>query len=505
MHALRILLRHRVTRWLRHPEWGTGTVVGQIVLLGLLLVFLWPVGMGSYMFGAGIRELYPDLDVLWVLNSGMLYLVPALTLARFFLQSPPSDQLAPYLDLPVRRRAVLRGQAAFTLLSVHTVFAIVIVGPVWVAEVGPVLSMVEAGVWLVVALLLVGVVPAFGMQLLNVLLGRHPKWFLSVLLVAAGGFGVNAILEASLLQSASRLVFGTPFVGLALSMLAAVGTYAALLRVMEAQIEVDRRASSRTAGASSWGMGIYRWIETTLPTGRLVALELRQVVRTRRMRGLALMGIAIVLGFFGLFVAELVLEETAEPSSSGVLNIAFWGLGGTLLGVSVQAFAVSADHMEGMLARPHRLASIVMAKMGLLWAGLVPGTLLLLALLPWLPLRVGALFGGCAVYWWGVIVPWMVYLGPQMRTPVDLSASAFSFNGSLGNLTGLALVPIILVVIVGSVVAATASAWWIVAVLTGGAGLLGLGGLIWTLRPFVRQLDRHRHEMIEGFRENESI
>jgi hypothetical protein len=131
MRALRILLRHRVAQWVRDPTWGAGTVAGQIVVLALLLFLLVPVGLGSYMVGAGIRAVSPGGDVLRVINGGVLYLVSALTLARFFLQSPPSGRLAPYLALPMRRRGVLRGQIVLALLSVHTVFAVVIVGPVW--------------------------------------------------------------------------------------------------------------------------------------------------------------------------------------------------------------------------------------------------------------------------------------------------------------------------------------------------------------------------------------
>jgi hypothetical protein len=506
-----ILLRHRVTSWLRHPGWGTGTVAGQIVLLVLLLFVLWPVGVGSYLFGTFIREVSPSADVLWVLNSSVLYLLPALTLVRFFLQSPASDELAPYLGLPMRRRGLLRGQAALTLLSVHTLFAVLVVGPVWAAEVVPALSGVDAGAWLVSALLLAGVLPALEMQLLNVLLGRHPQWFLGVLLAGTGIAGVDAVLGGAGLPGASRFVFGTPLAGLGAALLVTGGTYAVLLRVLEARTDVeargerDRRASAREGAASGWGAGVYRWVESTLPAGRMVALELRQVVRTRRLRGLALMGVGIVLLFFVLSVAELVFQEAAAASPNSVMNIAFWGIGGAVIGVSVQVFAFSADHVEGLLARPHRLGDIVASKMALLWMGLGPGTLLLLGLLPWLPLRVGAFPGGCALYWWGVIVPGMVYTGPWFRTPVDLSASVFSFNGTLNNAAGLALLPVILVVIGAPLLAAFAGAWWPLAALVGGAGLVGLGAVAWTRRPFVRQLDRHRHDMMAGFRENDPI
>jgi hypothetical protein len=236
-----------------------------------------------------------------------------------------------------------------------------------------------------------------------------------------------------------------------------------------------------------------------------VALELRQLVRTRRLRGLALMGITIALTFFALSVAEVYVGTSAEIGANAVMNVAFWGLGGALIGVSVQAYAVSAGHIEGTFARPHQLKAVVASKIALLWTGLVPGTVFLLGLLPWLSLRVGTFLGACALYWWGVIVPAMVYLGAQMRAPVDLSASAFSFDGTVGNLAGVALAPVILVVIVGSAVAALTDAWWTVAAVIGGMGLLGLGVVFWSLRPLAQHLDHHRREMVEGFREHELI
>jgi len=47
----------------------------------------------------------------------------------------------------------------------------------------------------------------------------------------------------------------------------------------------------------------------------------------------------------------------------------------------------------------------------------------------------------------------------------------------------------------------------LLALLGGYSGLLflGLGGVVWTRDPFVQQLDRHRHAVMEGFRENEPI
>jgi hypothetical protein len=47
--------------------------------------------------------------------------------------------------------------------------------------------------------------------------------------------------------------------------------------------------------------------------------------------------------------------------------------------------------------------------------------------------------------------------------------------------------------------------WWGVAGVYGGLGLAGVLFVAGTVDPFARKLDRHRREMLEGFRERESI
>lgn len=174
MRALRILLRHRVTRWLRDPTWGTGTVAGQVVLLGFLLVLLAPLGLGSYVLGEVLRELYPEASALSLINGGMLYLVPVFMASRFLTQPPPSEHVAPYVSLPISGTGLLNGQAALSLLSLHTVFAVVLVGPVWAREIATAWTPVGAGAWLVAALLLTIVLASHGANLLHLLLGRRP-------------------------------------------------------------------------------------------------------------------------------------------------------------------------------------------------------------------------------------------------------------------------------------------------------------------------------------------
>jgi len=498
MRALRILLRHRITRWLRNPSWGTGTVAGQVVLLGLLLLLLAPLGLGSYALGDVLRELYPNADALALINGGMLYLVPVLTAGRFLLQAPPSEQVASYAALPVSRRGLLNGQALLSLLSVHTVFAIVLVVPVWAAEVATAWSSVAAGAWLATALLLTVVLASHGAILLHLLLGRRPWGFVGALVLGSSVAAADAILGPGLFRAASRFIFGQPLVGLACTALLTTGLHTGLLRAMRDRLEVDRRTMRRRDGPAWWEKALCRWAERTLPAGRLVALELRQIIRTRRLRGLFLSGLVAIVYFDGIALATA--EQTVEAAD--LFNIVLFGIGGPAFGLGFWLFGAWAGYADGLLARPHALSDIVRAKLVLLWIALLPGSLGLLVLLPWLSGSHAAFLGALLLCWAGVIVPGFLYIGPHFRTPVDTSASMFTMNT---NFHGLRYLPLLFLLFAISLVALLLDAWWGTAAVVAVASTGALLGVLWTVRPFARQLNQHRREMLEGFRENEPI
>ncbi|WP_103020319.1 DUF5687 family protein [Salinibacter altiplanensis] len=499
MRALRILLRHRVTRWLRDPSWGTGTVAGQIVLLGLLLLLLAPLGLGSYVLGDVLRELYPEADALRLINGGMLYLVPVFTASRFFLQALPSERGAAYTTLPVSQTGLLNGQIALSLLSVHTVFAVVLVGPVWAAEVATAWPSLGAAAWLAIALLATVVLPSYGANLLHLLLGRWPWGFVGALAGVALVVVVDAMLGPDLFRGLSRGVFGRPSVGVVAAVGGVGGMHAALLWVMRPRLEVDRRARQRIGGSSRRGAAFYRWVERTLPMGRLVALELRQIVRTRRLRGMMLYTSLALGAIHGWGLIIVVSGGSIEPFY--IVLACTTGIGGAALGLGPVVFGASSSYADVLFAHPHRLVAAVRAKLIVLWAGTVPGTVLLLGVCAGLPASRSAFFIASVFWWWGIVVPGFVWMGMYARKPVDLSASHFSFRtSSLHEIGGLllALAPMF------TFVDATGY-WWSTSVLLGAPGLVGLLACYWMPQLLTRRFRARRHEMLAGFRENEPI
>jgi hypothetical protein len=206
----------------------------------------------------------------------------------------------------------------------------------------------------------------------------------------------------------------------------------------------------------------------------------------------------MVVYFYGF--ALLSSDGTIEAAD--LFGIALFGLGGPAFALGTWMFGVWARYAEGLFARPNAPDDIVWAKLTVLWAGLLPGSLVLAGVLPWFRVSHAALLGAILLCWAGVIVPGFVYLGPHFRKPVDTAASAFTMNA---NFHGLRFVPLILLLIAVLLGALLLDAWWevtaVVAVVCAGALL----GLVWTVQPLTQKLRRHRHDMLQGFRENEPI
>jgi hypothetical protein len=501
MHPIYLLFQHRLTRWLRDSSWGAGTVAGQAVMLTLLLFLLLPIASGSYALGSLLRELYPGADPLRLINGGMLYLLPVLTVGRFLLQAPPPERLDTYLALPINQQDLMRGQVLLPFMSIHTVLALVVVVPLWTAEVWPALAPSEALAWLGSVSLLTVVLPCLGGQGMQLLIGQRPKWFSETVTGLIGLFAADALLGPDLIRSASRLMFGTPLVGLLVFLGASGGAYAGLLHLMQNRLEIDRFVGLRKKEPPRWSRAFYRWIEQVVPAGRLVAVELRQAARTRRLRGVLTHTLIATILIHGWGIVSVTLSPEGVGSSYYLITLAA-GIGGPTLGVGTLVFSISHGYVGALFTQPHCSTKIVWCKITLLWLSTIPGTLLLTGVCIWLPASTAVFLLSAVLWWWGLVVPVSVWMGIYFRKPVDLSASHLSIKTDFYTLPTLLLA---FLPMVGFVLAESTGSWWEV---SGGMSVVGFAGLClfaWKTTLVGEHLEHHRHEMFEGFRTNELI
>lgn len=500
----RSLVRHTVRSWIRDPTWGGGSVVAQIVLVGLALLLLFPVGALSYFIGEGLRDVYPNTDVLRLVNRGVLYVPLVFLVSRFFLQARPGVRLQPYLPLPLNRRALVHTQALLPVASLHSLFAAVALVPLWTHELVGTLPPVSALAWLVAALVWAVLVPSYGAQLLQTTLGRRPARFAGLAAITAVVLAVDAWLGLNLLPTVSGGLFGRPLLGLA-----ATGTLAAALHEGTVQSVLHTLRADDT-GRQRRGTvlpsAVRSWVERTLPGGRHAVLELQLIARHRRTRGFALFGIG-----FGLLFAALLGGEAwaggAIENGVNLFNAAFWGVAGFMVQYGPLCIGISSSFVDGVLTRPAKPRQFLLAKLTVMWAGAAPTLLVFLPILALLPIHQSALFIGLAVYMLSILCPLYVYFGPKMRKPVDLSKSSFSISkgsfhaiGILPALIPVLIAPFVLIFADGQLVwYATAGAFIGVSLLS--LLLLRIKGLEW----MEARLRENRHDLTDGFRTNDPI
>ena len=449
--------------------------MAQIVLVGLALLLLFPVGALSYFIGEGLRDVYPNADVLRLLNRGVLYVPLVFLVSRFFLQARPGVRLQPYLPLPLNRRALVHTQALLPVASLHSLFAAVALVPLWAHEILGTLPPVSALAWLVAALVWAVLVPSYGAQLLQTTLGRRPARFAGLAAITAVVLAVDAWLGFDLLPTVSGGLFGRPLLGLA-----ATGTLAAALHEGTVQ-SVLRTLRADDTGRQRRGTvlpsAVRSWVERTLPGGRYAVLELQLIARHRRTRGFALFGIGFGLAFAIILGTEAWVNGAVE-NGVNLFNAAFWGVAGFIVQYGPLCIGISSSFVDGVLP-----------------------------ILFLLPVHQSALFLGLAVYMLSILCPLYVYFGPKMRKPVDLSKSSFSI--SKGSFHAIGILPALIPVLVAPLVLITADGrtlWYAAAAALAGLGLLSLlilriQGLAW----MEAQLRENRHDLADGFRTNDPI
>ncbi len=487
-------------RWRRAPSNPLSSVLLKIGLLASLLFGFPLLGIASYLAPELIRMQYPNADALALIHGSMLHLVLGLTVVRFLFRFVRAEQLEPYLTLPVSRNGLLRAQVLLSLVSPYTLLALVLVVPFWTAEMGVASTTLGALAWLASALLLTVVVPALGMQGLNLLMRYRPKIGGVGLLLGVGALWLDTAAGSNLVATVSQLIFGIPVAGLGCTAVLVSGILFMHLRAMRVRLHTDRLPPRQNEARSGWSQVVYQWLKKRGPAGRLVALDLRQTVRTRGVRGLLLV-VCLVVSVSGVLIA---IDTGAL--ATGVF--AFTNVGVLAFGIGIGAFRVFSGYADGLLARPHSLRAVVKNRLAVLGLWLLPGTIGMLCMLPWISPGLASFLLALALpFSYGIVVPALVYLGAKTRIPFNTNAPYLASwgdpSGHKAELSFKVLFPGMLASAIGVGIARVLESWWIVSGAFAGLGLLGLLSLPWVVHATTSQFVRHRHTMLEGFRTNE--
>ncbi|NBB72578.1 MAG: hypothetical protein GVY35_02750 [Bacteroidetes bacterium] len=484
----RTWLAHRWKRALRSVS------LARNALRSILTVFMGLYGTLAFL-GAGwafpfvVRELVPGSSPLGLLNAYLLIGLLVLTALRFFLQGASGEALRPYLHLPIARSRLVGYQMVASLASWFNILPLCALVPVALQVEWPGGAVGALCWWIgVLGALAVSHYAALG---LRAMLGRGMTRFLAVTGGLGALVGADIALGLGLSTGASGALFGglaAGGVGPLAVVVGAVGAAAALtVRVVRRTLWADRGAGAASRGRLT-GAGLD--LGDSL-TARLVALDLRLILRNRRPR--QLMGYqAVALPLLGVLVA--ISPERGLTVAHIMLGLFASSL--LAIGYGQFIFAWDGGHFDGLLARVAPPDTLLRARLFTLCGLGAVSYLPMLPVLAWVDLRVLWISAVGLIYNLGVTVGFTLLTSLWNRKAFDLNEQAFfnyqGFSSSQFLLVFLFTVPPIVVFL------ALPFGWALGIV--GGVGALGIALMPWWMRALAGGFARRRHTLAAGYR-----
>ena len=484
----RTWLAHRWKRALRSVSLARNALRSILAVFAGLYGALALVGAG-WAFPFIVRELVPGSSPLALLNAYLLIGLLVLTALRFFLQGASGEALRPYLHLPIARSRLVGYQMVASLASWFNILPLCALVPVALQVEWPGGAVGVLYWW-------IGVLGAFAVSHyaalgLRAMLGRGMIRFLAVTGGLGALVGADIALGLGLSTGASRVLFGELAAGgvgpLAVVGLAVGGAAALTVRAVRRTLRADRGADAASRGRLT-GAGLD--LGDSL-TARLVALDLRLILRNRRPR--QVLGYqAIMLPLFGVLVALLPGQELATAH----ILLGLFASSLLAIGYGQFLFAWDSGHFDGLLARVAPPDTLLHARLLTLCGLGVVSYLPMLPVLAWADLQMLWISVAGLIYNLGVTFGLTLLTSLWNRKAIDLDEQAF-FN-TQGFSSGQFL--LVFLVIVPPVVAFLALPFgWALGIVSG-IGALGVALTPWWTRALAAGFMRRRHTLAAGYR-----
>ena len=489
----RSLRQHRQLAIKRHPMYDTSRYARGwmmiLALFGIGYLFFFGTFFGFLLQEGFSREPY------MVIDRGLVFFLILDFLLRLPLQSTPSQQVKPYLLLPLRRGRLIdfllirSGQDGFNLLwmAFFLPFALLTVTRFY-------------GLWGVltylVGLWLLFVANGYWYLLCRSLSRRHALWWLLPI-------GVTAVVLATLFVPGKAVVMDLSMelgegwihgqVWAFALMLAVIAALWAVCRKVVGQ-EVYRelgRVDSGTA-ARVRHTARYRWLDRYGLVGEYMRLELRMLWRNKVCR----VSLATVGGLALMFCLLVSFTDVYSNTMSSCLLIYDFVIFALLLLEPVMCY--EGNYIDGLMMRPGSILTLLRAKYATYAAfELIPALLTFPAVLTG-HLRV-LMWLGLMLFVQGPVCCCLFQLAVYNRHTVSLTTRVAQFNVGSGVQSLLAAVVLIVsaAVVFGlqALVGQAAADWTLIAL---GLAFI-LASRLW-LRNIYKRFMQRRYANMEGFR-----
>ena len=356
MNLYKIIKQNQKLAEKRNPAFDTNRFAKFLMYFMIIYwaaLFLFFGVMLPFMF----EELVPNMEPYHIMNQGILYVMAADFLMRFIGQPSVSQEIKPYLLMPVKRKKLISllllksglDSYNFIWFFVYVPFAFLTVIRFYGFG-GMFLYLL--GIWLIF------VFNNYFYLLCKLLLGEKTIWLLLPIGIF-GALGAAEFLIDGLPISRFTMNLGEGFIeGNPLSFLFVIACIGAMFFInMKLQLRMIYNEISKKEDTKIKRVSEYKFLDKYGEVGEYIRLEIKLITRNKTVKAQFRMGIIVMLGFSFLLAFTDVYDGTNMKSFICLYNYAVLPI--MTLG---QVMCFEGNYIDGLMSRKESIFNLLRAK-----------------------------------------------------------------------------------------------------------------------------------------------
>ena len=356
MNLYKIIKQNQKLAEKRNPAFDTNRFAKFLMYFMIIYwaaLFLFFGVMLPFMF----EELVPNMEPYHIMNQGILYVMAADFLMRFIGQPSVSQEIKPYLLMPVKRKKLISmlllksglDSYNFIWFFVYVPFAFLTVIRFYGFG-GMFLYLL--GLWLIF------VFNNYFYLLCKLLLGEKTIWLLLPIGIF-GALGAAEFLIDGLPISRFTMNLGEGFIeGNPLSFLFILACIGIMFFInMKLQLRMIYNEISKKEDTKIKRVSEYKFLDKYGEVGEYIRLEIKLITRNKTVKAQFRMGIIVMLGFSFLLAFTDVYDGTNMKSFICLYNYAVLPI--MTLG---QVMCFEGNYIDGLMSRKESIFNLLRAK-----------------------------------------------------------------------------------------------------------------------------------------------
>ncbi len=486
-------LLHQWKEMKRSSIWQKNLAINIVLGFFILLMLMYLLMLGLFIDKI-LYRLFPDNDPVVIFNGIILYYLGFEFFLRFFMQSLPTLNIETYLHLPIKKSSIVHFVSGKSIFVIGNYLSWLVVAPFAFKVILPTYSPAAAWLWLLSFALLV-----FSNNFLATYVKRqlvnNPK--------VVGIFGVILISLIILdyfniisVSAFSSLVFSelmqNPIL-IIIPILLVIFTYSLNYLLLKTKLypeEINKEKKSKIDSLAN-----IKYLKTLGFTGQLISLDLRLIWRHKRTKSIVYMA-PIFLGY-GFMIYP---NPGYEDNFGFMIFVGIFMTGGMMMNYLNYCFGYESNYFDNILANYKDFEKYLRSKY---LFGIAIATVCYVLTIPYVFFGTEILLINTVTYLYnlGFLSFVLIYVATYSKKRMDLSKGAtFNYQG-LGASHWLSMLPTFLLPIFIYL-----PFRWLGIPMAGllFIGALGLTGLLFhksLLNIILKQFNRRKYHMAEGFRE----